>query len=288
MTLTDPADIKALLQRHGFRFSKAMGQNFLINPSVCPRMAEACGAAPGRGVLEIGPGIGVLTEQLAMRAEKVVAVELDRRLLPVLAETLSAYPCVEIVEGDILKLDLPRLLREKFGSLPVLVCANLPYYITSPIVMTLLESRLPIDSLTVMVQKEAAQRLCARPGTREAGAVTLAVQYYAVPEILFSVSRGSFLPAPHVDSAVIRLTLRKEPPCPVRDETVLFRAVRAAFGQRRKTLLNSLSSGGWSRDAVSVALDKAGISPTARAEELTLENFARLSENLPDPASMRP
>ena len=139
-----------------------------------------------------------------------------------------------------------------------------------------------------MVQKEAAQRLCARPGTREAGAVTLAVQYYAVPEILFSVSRGSFLPAPHVDSAVIRLTLRKEPPCPVRDETVLFRAVRAAFGQRRKTLLNSLSSGGWSRDAVSVALDKAGISPTARAEELTLENFARLSENLPDPASMRP
>lgn len=188
--------IQDLLQRHGFRFSKAMGQNFLINPSVCPRMAEACGAGPGRGVLEIGPGIGVLTEQLALRADKVVAVELDRRLPPLLAETLAAYPQVEIVEGDILKMDLPLLLKEKFGSMPVSVCANLPYYITSPIVMTLLESRLPIDSLTVMVQKEAARRLCACPGTREAGAVTLAVRYYAQPEILFSVSGAAFSPRP--------------------------------------------------------------------------------------------
>lgn len=284
MTLTDPSAIQDLLQRHGFRFSKAMGQNFLINPSVCPRMAEACGAGPGRGVLEIGPGIGVLTEQLALRADKVVAVELDRRLPPLLAETLAAYPHVEIVQGDILKMDLPLLLKEKFGSMPVSVCANLPYYITSPIVMTLLESRLPIDNLTVMVQKEAAQRLCARPGTREAGAVTLAVQYYARPEILFPVSRGSFLPAPNVDSAVIRLTIRREPPCSVRDEAVLFRAVRAAFGQRRKTLLNSLCSGGWEKAAVAQALKETGLAPTARAEELALEDFARLANRLSRPA----
>ena len=284
MILTDPSVIQDLLQRHGFRFSKAMGQNFLINPSVCPRMAEACGAGPGRGVLEIGPGIGVLTEQLALRADKVVAVELDRRLPPLLAETLAAYPQVEIVEGDILKMDLPLLLKEKFGSMPVSVCANLPYYITSPIVMTLLESRLPIDSLTVMVQKEASRRLCARPGTREAGAVTLAVRYYAQPEILFSVSRGSFLPAPNVDSAVIRLTIRREPPCSVRDEAVLFRAVRAAFGQRRKTLLNSLCSGGWEKAAVARALTEAALAPTARAEELTLEDFARLADCLSRPA----
>ena len=284
MILTDPSVIQDLLQRHGFRFSKAMGQNFLLNPSVCPRMAEACGAGPGRGVLEIGPGIGVLTEQLALRADKVVAVELDRRLPPLLAETLAAYPQVEIVEGDILKMDLPLLLKEKFGSMPVSVCANLPYYITSPIVMTLLESRLPIDSLTVMVQKEAARRLCARPGTREAGAVTLAVRYYAQPEILFSVSRGSFLPAPNVDSAVIRLTIRREPPCSVRDEAVLFRAVRAAFGQRRKTLLNSLCSGGWEKAAVARALTEAALAPTARAEELTLEDFARLADCLSRPA----
>ena len=181
-------------------------------------------------------------------------------------------------------MDLPLLLKEKFGSMPVSVCANLPYYITSPIVMTLLESRLPIDSLTVMVQKEAAQRLCARPGTREAGAVTLAVRYYAQPEILFSVSRGSFLPAPNVDSAVIRLTIRREPPCSVRDEAVLFRAVRAAFGQRRKTLLNSLCSGGWEKEAVARALTEAALAPTARAEELALEDFARLADCLSRPA----
>lgn len=278
--LTDMGYIRSLLERHGFRFSKKLGQNFLINPSVCPRMAEACGCTPETGVLEIGPGFGVLTRELSLRAGKVVAIELDDRLPPVLAETLAGRENVEIVSGDCMKLDLAALLREKFGDRPVAVCANLPYYITSPILMNLLESRLPVTGITVMVQKEAAQRLCARPGTREAGAVTLAVQYYAQAETLFSVSRGSFMPAPNVDSAVIRLTVRPEPPCAVRDEQQLFRLIRAGFGQRRKTLPNSLSAAGFSRDAIQAALAAGGIAPTARAEELTLEQFAVLSDHL--------
>lgn len=278
--LTDMGYIRSLLERHGFRFSKKLGQNFLINPSVCPRMAEACGCTPETGVLEIGPGFGVLTRELSLRAGKVVAIELDDRLLPVLAETLAGRDNVEIVSGDCMKLNLAELLRNRFGDRPVAVCANLPYYITSPILMNLLESRLPVTGITVMVQKEAAQRLCARPGTREAGAVTLAVQYYAQAETLFSVSRGSFMPAPNVDSAVIRLTVRREPPCAVRDEKQLFRLIRAGFGQRRKTLPNSLSAAGFSREAILAALVASEISPTARAEELTLEQFAALSDHL--------
>ena len=278
--LTDIGVIRDVLERHGFHFSKKLGQNFLINPSVCPRMAEACGATPESGVLEIGPGIGVLTYELARRAGKVVAIELDDRLPPVLAETLAGQDNVEIVQGDCLKLDLAALIAEKFGDREVAVCANLPYYITSPIIMSLLESRLPVSSITVMVQKEAAQRLCAQVGTREAGAVTLAVQYYAEAETLFTVSRGSFLPAPNVDSAVIRLTVRKQPPCPVRDEKVLFRLIRAGFGQRRKTLLNSLGSAGYGKDALATAFAAAGVSPTARAEQLTLSQFAALADAL--------
>lgn len=278
--LTDMGYIRSLLERHGFRFSKKLGQNFLINPSVCPRMAEACGCTADTGVLEIGPGFGVLTRELSLRAGKVVAIELDDRLPPVLAETLIGRDNVEIVSGDCMKLDLAALLREKFGDRPVAVCANLPYYITSPILMDLLESRLPVTNITVMVQKEAAQRLCARPGTREAGAVTLAVQYYARAETLFSVSRGSFMPAPNVDSAVIRLTVRPEPPCAVKDEKQLFRLIRAGFGQRRKTLVNSLSAAGFGREAVLAALEAAGVAPTARAEELTLEQFAAVSDCL--------
>lgn len=278
--LTDIGAIKEILARHGFRFSKKLGQNFLINPSVCPRMAEACGAGKETGVLEIGPGIGVLTRELAERAGKVVAVELDGRLPPVLAETLAGYNNVEIVSGDVLKLDLRRLLSEKFGERRVSVCANLPYYITSPILMSLLESRLPVTGITVMVQKEAAARLCARPGTRECGAVTLAVQYYAHPEILFSVSRGSFLPAPNVDSAVIRLTIREKPPCTVQDEARLFRVIRAAFGQRRKTLANSLTGAGFGKEAVRGALARAGVEETRRAEELSLAEFAAVADAL--------
>lgn len=280
--LTDIGHIRELLARHGFRFSKKLGQNFLINPSVCPRMAEACGAGPDSAVLEIGPGIGVLTRELAARAGKVVAVELDDRLLPVLAETLADCRNVDVVPGDAMKMDLHRLLEERCAGMEAAVCANLPYYITSPLLMRLLESRLPVTSITVMVQKEAAARLCARPGTRECGAVTLAVQYYAETEILFPVSRGSFLPAPQVDSAVIRLTLRKKPPCAVQDEAMLFRLVRAAFGQRRKTLVNSLTGAGFGREETAALLRRAGIPETARAEELTLEAFAALASAVPE------
>lgn len=278
--LTDIGYIRDLLDRHGFHFSKKLGQNFLINPSVCPRMAEACGATPDSGVLEIGPGIGVLTRELALRAGKVVAVELDDRLPPVLAETLAGQDNVTIVQGDCMKLDLAAIIRDSFGDRPVSVCANLPYYITSPILMMLLESRLPVDSITVMVQREAAQRLCATPGTRQAGAVTLAVQYYAEAQTLFTVSRGSFLPAPNVDSAVIRLTVRRQPPCTVRDERQMFRLIRAGFGQRRKTLLNALTAAGFGKDTLAAALSTAGIDPTARAEQLTLSQFAALSDAL--------
>ena len=278
--LTDAGYIRELLERHGFRFSKKLGQNFLINPSVCPRMAEACGIGADGGVLEIGPGFGVLTRELARCAGKVVAVELDERLPAVLAETLAGQDNVKIVSGDCMKIDLRRLLAQEFGDRPVAVCANLPYYITSPIIMMLLESRLPVENITVMVQKEAAQRLCAAPGTREAGAVTLAVQYYAEAETLFAVSRGSFMPAPNVDSAVIRLTVRKTPPCPVKDEAVMFRLIRAGFNQRRKTLLNSLTGAGYSKEQLTAAFTAAGLAPTARAEQLTLPQFAALADAL--------
>ena len=280
MALTDIGTIKDVLARHGFTFSKKWGQNFLINPSVCPRMAAASGADKQSGVLEIGPGIGVLTKELAKVAGKVVAVEVDERLPAVLKETLADYDNVTVLLGDVLKVDLAAVLREQFGDRPVAVCANLPYYITSPIVMALLESRLPFTSLTLMVQKEAAVRLCAAPGTRDCGAVSLAVQYYAEPEILFSVSRGSFMPAPNVDSAVIRLNIRREPPCTVRDEKLLFRIIRAAFGQRRKTLQNALGGGGFDKAAVAAACEAAGLPATARAEQLTLVQFAALCDAL--------
>lgn len=275
--LTDIATVKSLLEAHGFRFSKALGQNFLINPSVCPRMAEACGATKDSGVLEIGPGIGTLTRELCEVAGKVVSIELDERLPALLEKTMADYENFTLVQGDALKLDLGALIKAQFGDMPVCVCANLPYYITSPLVMHFLESRLPIDSITVMVQKEAAERLCAKQGSRESGAVTLAVQYYAEAEMLFDVSRGSFLPAPNVDSRVMRLTLHKEPPCAVNDERKMFALIRAAFNQRRKTILNSLMGAGVTKAQITAACDACGIAPTARAEQLTLRDFAALS-----------
>ncbi|MBR3289421.1 MAG: 16S rRNA (adenine(1518)-N(6)/adenine(1519)-N(6))-dimethyltransferase RsmA [Clostridia bacterium] len=278
--LTDVGYIREVLTRHGFRFSKSLGQNFLINPTVCPRMAEACGASPDSGVLEIGPGFGVLTHELALRAGKVIALELDARLPAVLAETLAEHDNVEIVQGDVLKTDLAALLRDRFGTMPVAVCANLPYYITSPVIMYLLESRLPVTNITVMVQKEAAQRLCAAPGTRECGAVTLAVQYYADAKRLFSVPRGSFMPAPNVDSCVIQLTPHEKPALADEEEKRMFSLIRAAFGQRRKTLGNALQSAGFSRERITEALVAIGVSPTARAEQLTLEQFERLAKEL--------
>lgn len=281
MALTDITVIKELLNRHGFAFSKAMGQNFLINPAVCPRMAEECGAGPGVGVLEIGPGIGVLTAELAKKAERVAAVEIDRRLLPILTETLAGFQNAEVIHGDVLKLDLADLIKSRFSGLRCVVCANLPYYITTPIIMGLLEQRLPVESITVMVQREAADRLCARPGERASGAVSAAVWYYSEPQKLFSVSRGSFLPAPEVDSAVIRLMVRKTPPVQPKDEARMFRVVKAAFSQRRKTAANALSAGlGIPKSETLVHLAAIGLSESVRAERMTLSDFAALSDRL--------
>ena len=279
--LSDISVIKSVLSRHGFTFSKALGQNFIINPGVCPRIAEEGGAGEGVGVLEVGAGIGVLTAELAKRASKVVCVELDTRLLPVLDETLGEFDNVKIINGDILKVDLHRILEDEFGNMPVVVCANLPYYITSPVIMRLLESRLKIDSVTVMVQKEAAVRLCADVGSRDSGAVTVAVNYYAEAQKLFDVSRGSFMPSPNLDSAVIRLDILKNPPIEISDEKFFFSMVKAAFSQRRKTASNGISAGmGISKPTVIEAIEAAGLSPAVRAEALTMEQLGTLCEEL--------
>lgn len=279
--LSDISVIKNVLSRHGFTFSKSLGQNFLVNPSVCPRMAEEGGADEKTGVIEIGAGIGVLTKELSKRAAKVVSIELDPRLIPVLSETLDGCLNTEVINADVLKVDLQKLIEERFQGLDVVVCANLPYYITTPIITHLLESRLPLRSITVMVQKEVAERLCSGCGSRTAGAVTVCVDYYAKAKKLFDVSKGSFLPAPKVDSSVIRLDLRKDPPVQVSDEKAFFRLVRAAFAQRRKTLLNSVSSAaGISKAQLLEALEKAGLDHNVRAEQLNLEQFALLCENL--------
>lgn len=278
--LSDIGTIKEILGRHGFTFSKALGQNFLINPSVCPRMAELSGAAQGVGVIEIGPGIGVLTNELCALADKVVAVELDKRLLPVLDETLAEYDNIKVINADVLELDLQKLIEEEFAGMEVVVCANLPYYITSPVIMKLLEDKLPISAVTVMVQKEAARRICAPVGSRESGAVTVSVNYYAKPELLFDVSAGSFMPAPKVDSAVMRLDILDEPPVKT-DEKKFFAVVKAAFSQRRKVISNSLSSGlGIGKAEVLTILEAAGVPANARAETLSLQAFADIANNI--------
>ena len=279
--LSDSKTVQKVLEKHGFHFSKSLGQNFLINPTVCPRMAEMGGAAPDVAALEVGPGIGVLTQELAKRCRKVVAIELDRRLFPVLEETLDDFSNVKIVPGDVLKIDLPQLFDEEFAGMDVIVCANLPYYITSPVIMRLLEEKLPIRSLTVMVQKEAAQRLCAQPGERACGAVSAAVRYYAEPRVLFPVSRGSFMPPPNVDSAVIRLDIRGQALLPDEEERTFFRVVRASFAQRRKTMVNGLSAGlSVSKEAVAAVLEQLGLRPDLRGETLDIAGFAAVANAL--------
>jgi len=279
--LADPGTIKSILTRHDFNFSKALGQNFLINPAICPQMAQLCGASQAAGVIEIGPGIGVLTAELAKHAKKVVAIELDKRLMPVLKETLEGVDNVTVLQGDALIIDLKAIIDREFEGEKVAVCANLPYYITSPVIMHLLESRLPITSITVMVQKEAAVRLTATPGTREAGAVSLAVSYYSQPKVLFDVSSTSFMPRPSVDSCVIQLDVRDEPPVKTLNEVLMFRIIRAAFSQRRKTVLNAVASGlSLSKERLTQILTAVGIPPTERGERLTLDDFARLADEL--------
>lgn len=282
--LSDERTVRAVLSRHGFSFSKALGQNFLIDPTVCPEMARAATREGADCVLEIGPGIGVLTASLCEQAKQIVAVELDRRLFPVLRETLADYDNVELVEGDAMQLDLHALLRERFGEgARIAVCANLPYYITSPLLMRLLECRLPIEKLVVMVQKEAAERLCAEVGSREAGAVTVAVRYYAEAHTRFTVGREAFLPAPKVDSAVIELCVRKSPAVELRDEAYFFKMVRAAFAQRRKTAVNGIAAGlNLPKAAVAEAIADTGLPADVRAEKIPMEKLAQLANRLLD------
>ncbi len=281
LNLADIGTVKSILGRHNFSFSKSLGQNFLINPHICPNMADACSEDVSKGVIEIGPGIGVLTYELAQRFQKVVTFELDKRLLPVLRETLSEFNNVTVLNEDFLEADVQGIIESYFGGESVSVCANLPYYITSPILMFLLESRLPFDNITVMVQKEAADRICAKPGSRLAGAISSTVHYFSEPEKLFDVSSGSFMPAPKVNSAVIRLKVRKNPPVNVTDEDFFFKVIKAAFAQRRKTASNSLTSGlGIGKQIVEDALLQCGFDKNVRAETFTLEDFAVISNYL--------
>ena len=281
MNLCDYNTIRDLLARHGFHFSKSMGQNFLIDPEVPRRIAEASGADAGCGVLEIGPGIGPLTAELAQRAGKVVAVELDRALLPVLAETMAPYPNVEVVPGDVLKLDLTAIAAEKFQGLTPIVCANLPYNVTSPILEKLVESPC-FTAFTVMIQREVARRLCAPQGSSEGGSFSLFLQYYMKPELLFDVPPEKFLPAPKATSAVIRCVRRERPAVDVADEGFFFKVMRGGFLLRRKTLANSLSAAlpGIPKESIQQAIADMGLPAAVRGEQLTLEDFAALSAAL--------
>ena len=279
--LTNISYIKDLCQRYGFALQKSYGQNFIVNSGICPKIAEHAEVDENCGVIEIGTGIGVLTKELALRAKKVVAIEIDTKLLPLLEETLGDFDNIKIINKDVLEVDLNALIREEFGDMPVMVCANLPYYITSPIIMKLLEDRLPIENITVMVQKEAAQRICAKEGSRDAGAISLAVNYYAEPTVCFNVSPGSFFPPPKVTSSVIRLDVNKEPKFKPNSEKNMFRLIRAAFTQRRKTFVNSTSATlGISKAAIEAALEQIGEKPMVRPEQMTLEQFCALSDIL--------
>ena len=273
--------MKPLLESHGFHFSKAKGQNFLIAGWVPERIAEESGVDSTVGVLEIGPGIGPLTQQLALRAKKVCAVELDKRLAPILEQTVGEFSNLEIIWDDVLKLDVPALVKEKFGDLRPMACANLPYYITSPILTALLESGC-FEAVTVMVQKEVAQRIAAKPGTADYSAFTVFCQYYAQPEILFDVPAGCFLPQPKVTSAVITLRVRKEKPWNILDEKTFFRAVRASFAMRRKTLQNGLASGfpELGKTGAAEVIAACGLPASVRGETLGIPEFARIANEI--------
>ncbi len=269
-----------VLQKHQFHFQKKYGQNFLIDTSVLERIMAAAEITEQDCVLEIGPGIGTMTQYLAERAREVVAVEIDRNLIPILEETLSEYANVTLINEDILKVDLNQLAKEKNSGEPMKVVANLPYYITTPIVMGLFERQVPLKSITIMVQKEVAERMQAEPGTKDYGALSLAVQYYAKPEVVAKVPPNCFMPRPTVGSAVIRLTRYEEPLVRVRDEGKLFGIIRAAFNQRRKTLVNALGNAAEleiTKERAAEALQQIGLMPTVRGEALTLEQFAELS-----------
>ncbi len=282
-----PQNTIAVLQKYNFVFQKKFGQNFLIDSHVLEKIVDAAQITDEDCVLEIGPGIGTMTQYLAESAREVVAVEIDRALIPILQDTLSAYDNVTVLNEDIMKVDVGRIVRERNQGRPIKVVANLPYYITTPIVMSLLENHVPVQSITIMVQKEVADRMQVGPGTKDYGALSLAVQYYARPEVVAHVPANCFMPRPNVDSTVIRLTRYQKPPVEVQDEKHLFALIRASFNQRRKTLANGLANGlGISREQVAVALEEMGLSATVRGEALTLEQFADLSNLLKKDSSV--
>ena len=281
--LGNPKNTIEIIQKYEFMFQKKFGQNFLIDTHVLEKIISAAGITKNDCVLEIGPGIGTMTQYLAENAGHVVAVEIDRNLIPILKETLADYDNVTVINEDILRVDIKALAEEYNGGKPIKVVANLPYYITTPIIMGLFESGVPIDNITVMVQKEVADRMKEGPGSKDYGALSLAVQYYAEPEIVANVPPNCFIPRPNVGSAVIRLTRYEEPPVQVKDEKKMFALIRASFNQRRKTLVNGLGNAGLpgiTKESASAALTQMGLSPTVRGEALTLEQFARLSDLL--------
>ena len=280
INLTDYNEIRALLTRHGFRFSKSLGQNFLTAAWVPERIAAEAGLDEQTGVVEVGPGIGCLTAELAKRAGRVAAIELDKALLPVLKETLRDFDNVTVIPGDATKLDLRALAEEKLPGLRPVVCANLPYNVTTPLLTALIEAGC-FETITVMIQREVARRICAGPGSADYGAFGLFVQWHCAPELLFDVPPSCFVPQPKVTSSVIRLTRRAAPPIPVQDEKLLFRIIRAAFNQRRKTLVNALSSGlGLGKDELETVLGEVGLDPRVRGEALDIGAFAALCDKV--------
>ena len=278
--LANPAVIKEILAKNGFNFSKSLGQNFLIDERALTEIVES--AAPEKAnVLEIGPGFGTLTQRLCERASKVVCVEIDSAAIPILTDNLREFDNLKIIHADIMKTDIKELSDREFGGAPVKVCANLPYYITSPVIMSLLKPDLPIEDITVMIQKEVAQRIGAKPGSKDYGVLTLAVGYWATTEIVTIVPPSSFMPPPKVESAVIKLTMRKTPPVEVKDTDMYFKVIKAAFALRRKTLLNALSSGlGLGKDKILEVLKNADIDEKRRGETLSDEEFARITNAL--------
>ena len=281
--LSNPQRTIEVIKKYEFCFQKKFGQNFLIDGHVLDKIIAGAGVTKDDMVLEIGPGIGTMTQYLAEAAGKVVAVEIDRNLLPILKETLADYDNVKVIHADVLSLDLEKLVQEENGGRPIKVVANLPYYITTPIVMALFEQHVPLANVTVMVQKEVAARMKSGPGSKDYGALSLAVQYYAEPYIVANVPCNCFMPRPNVDSAVIRLTRYEEPPVQVKDEKMMFKIIRASFNQRRKTLQNGLNNSSelnFTKDQIAAAIAEAGFSPSVRGEALTLEQFAKLTDIL--------
>ncbi|NLN41413.1 MAG: 16S rRNA (adenine(1518)-N(6)/adenine(1519)-N(6))-dimethyltransferase RsmA [Clostridiales bacterium] len=284
-SLTSPKVIKEILEKHNFRFSKSLGQNFLIDRNIVEKIMEGAQVTQGDRVLEIGPGIGTLTQELISRGAKVVAVEIDKNLLPILAETLGTPPNLSIVHGDILKIDIQGLVNEFFEGKEFKVVANLPYYITTPIIMRFLEEYLPFTTLTVMIQKEVAQRMAAKPGQKEYGSLSVAIQYYTKPRLVCRVPSSVFMPRPKVDSIVIALDRLDEPPVAVYDRDLFFKVVKAAFAKRRKTILNNLTSGDlkeWDKEKILEVLESSGIDPQRRGETLNIQEFATIANNMRD------